>query len=126
MNKNLINFIQVNWHIGTLAHWHTCSLVPKMTHPRNHHNKSFFLTKLDTVLIPDRTARLNKTRYAFGGCYAHAIVKGKECVRCQRGTLQTEFKLIGFLNGLHERIYAAGLATTLADKLFIFYKSNSI
>jgi len=27
MNKNLINFIQVNWHIGTLAHWHIGTLV---------------------------------------------------------------------------------------------------
>ena len=58
--------------------------------------------------------------------HTHTIIKRKESVGCHHCAICGKACLAYLLKTLAKRIYAAGLAAALADKLPVFYDCNSI
>ena len=74
----------------------------EMSSPCDHHGQIMAGTICDRVVITDRATRLNEGLDTGFMSQLHTIIKGEECVTGHHRTVQVEFELLRFFNGLAE------------------------
>jgi hypothetical protein len=100
--------------------------MPEMSEACHHHGQSTFFAVRNGVFVSDGTSWLDEGLDAFSMAHFYAVIKRKEGITGQDGTLQLKIELLCFFNGMPEGIYAGGLSATFANQLFVFGDGNGI
>ena len=74
--------------------------MPEMPHSCHHQRQVGFLTIVDTVLIPDRTARLNESCNTSFMAELYTIIEGEKGIRCHNSTIQIKVELLCLFNSM--------------------------
>ena len=77
-------------------------------------------------LVFDAAARLDDCRHALLVCNLHAVGEGEEGIAGHDSAVQVEAEVLGLLDGLLQRIHAAGLAHAAGQQLLALGQDDGV